>query len=64
MIKLHKIVISFLLPNSLSCLLGLHTLMKQATMLERPTWQETESGCQLKTEVLNAIALKVLNLAN
>lgn len=38
-IMLHKTVISGLLADSLYWILDLHTLKKQAAILERPLWQ-------------------------
>lgn len=45
-IRLRKIMTSILLVHSLYCMFGLHVLIKQAAMLERPTWQGSGGGLQ------------------
>lgn len=47
MIKLHKIVAFVLLVISLYCFLGLHVLMREAAMLAKAMYQDTE-GCLAK----------------
>lgn len=60
MIKLHKIVTFALLVNSLYCLLGLHVLVREAAMLAKAMYQDTE-GCLAKSQlVLEALRLTAL----
>lgn len=53
-----------LLAGSLYKFLGLDAVMKQATILERPTWHETKYGLWVRTEALSPAALKVLYSAD
>lgn len=57
MIRFPKTATSILLVGSLSChLLGLHALIKQAAMLERPTEKDLKvpsGNSQLGTEVFS-----------
>lgn len=60
MIKLHKIVAFVLLVISLYCFLGLHVLMREAAMLAKAMYQDTE-GCLAKSQlVLEALRLIAL----
>lgn len=51
-IRLHKIMTSILLVHSLYCMSGLHVLIKQAVMLDRPTWQgQVEASSQQPAKI-------------